>query len=243
MTNELSTMLYRINFRYILDHFLDQALWKKSWRIYEYDGCILEMRLSEISITDDKLRLTIKRPQSYGSHSLSLPLAKEHFNETVFYKMLFSNMLDALHGAEYWDITKTAAYEAASQTEDDVHDANKQKAEDYLDSLDIEDRAIRKAYIDAYVDENSVSLTSKVILQLRYLIHSSRYLMLAYQFENLAPEQSKNLIETVRNKCLGDGVEDQIQEITEALKLFNFEEMSNLDDAIQHLKESKENET
>ena len=240
--NELSTMLYRINFRYILDHFLDQALWKKSWRIYEYDDCILEMRLTSINIQENKLQLTIKRPNSWGTYTLSLPLAKEHFNEAVFYKSLFSNMSQAISGAEFYEIANSAPYRAAGRAQNDVDDANREKAKNHLDELGIEDKAVRKAYIEAFVADNSVSLTSNVVEQLKYRIHSSRYLMLAYQFENIVPEQSEELIKTVRNKCLGDGVDQQIEQITQALSLFNYEEMTSLSDALDYLKEKQQEE-
>lgn len=240
--NELSTMLYRINFRYILDHFLDQALWKKSWRIYEYDGCQIDMRLYSINIDENKLILSVRRARHWQNNTFSLPLAKEHFNEEVFYRQLFTNLISTIRQSENTEIYESEPYKAARYQEVLNRELNKAKAEKKLDELGIDDEDVRKAYIESYTEDNQVYLASQVIESLRYILHSARYLMLAYQFENILPEQSKALITEVRAKCLDEGIDHQTKQITQALTLFNFEEMTNLKDALEHLKEKQQEE-
>lgn len=239
--NQISTVLYRINFKYIIDNCLNRELWKKEWTIYDYDNFKVLMRLRSINITDNSLDIKVYSPPRMGSWStvsiISIPMHKDHFNETVFYQKLFTSMRDVISGVERDTIRNTSIYDTALEMETAREKANEQRAVEYLDNEGVTDEKIREAYIEKYVSDNRVDLTSDVIIRLKYTIHTSRYLMLGHQFEKLCPDKTSALIDDIQSKFADDTVAEYTEKVTKALSRIDFEEMSDLDDALESLED------
>lgn len=240
--NALSTVLYQINFKYIIKNCLNRELWKKEWAIYDYDEFKVMMRLQSIDIADDSLRVKVyvNRHRLWEiAYFASLPMHKDHFNETVFYQKLFTAIHDVIDRAEHDDIRTTSLYDAAREMENARDEANKQCASDYLDEKGIMDDAIREAYIEKFVADNQIYLTSDVIARLKYTIFTSRYLMLAHQFEKGCPEKASSLIDNIQAKFADETVVEYMEKITKALSMIDFEEMSDLTDALKSLEDEE----
>ena len=55
MTKQLSTKLYKLNFRELIDNATNRAYWTKKWEIFQYDGISITFILDSIDITGNKL--------------------------------------------------------------------------------------------------------------------------------------------------------------------------------------------
>lgn len=193
--SELSTIIYQVNFKYIIDNCLDKNMWRKKWKIFEYDNTSLELCLYSINLSDNTLSLTVCGSGSgYRTSSFSLPLSEEHFNEEVFYQKLFSAIRFVLELSELYLIKGTEIYEEAVQKDDDYEDLLKTKAEKRLDDLGIDDEEVRYIYIKEYVNERESNFASGLINKMRYHYSTHLYYMLCYQFEKLAKNYSQNLL-------------------------------------------------
>lgn len=230
--DEISTRLYKINFKYIIENHLNKALWKKAWLVYDYDHFKVNLRLDNISIARNKITLAI------GNTSVDIPLSEDHYNETVFYKSIFSAIKSSIKDRERDAIRGTAAYAKACELDSQNDDKNREIAERRLDELNIDDEEVRKAYIEKYVGENQSQYWYDIYQRFEYSINTPRYLMLAYQFEKECPEYSAELISAITSKFADDTVEEYQARITAAFELIDFEEMKDLNDAIEQAKEN-----
>ena len=65
MKNELSTKLYKLDFKELVNNATNKAYWNKKWEIFNYDGMSVEFFLESINIVHNKLngkiRLTLCR--------------------------------------------------------------------------------------------------------------------------------------------------------------------------------------
>lgn len=230
--DEISTRLYKINFKYIIENHLNKALWKKSWLVYDYDHFKVNLRLDNISIARNKITLSI------GNANVEIPLSDDHFNETVFYKSVFSAIKSNIKDHERSAIRGTEAYAKACELDGQNDDKNRKIAERRLDELNIDDEEVREAYIDKYIDERRSHYWHEIYQRFEYSIQTPRYLMLAYQFEKECPEYAAELISTITSKFADDTVEEYQARITEAFELIDFEEMTDLNEAIERAKEN-----
>lgn len=250
--NEISTKLYRINFKYLLENVLDRAMWKKSWTVYDYDNCRIDLRLSSIDVTGETVMLRIysNRKRHWfstdtNSTSVSLPLAQDHFNELVFYQKVFSAIESVLQGEERDFIRDTPPYETAKRLEDETDEKNTETAKQICIDRGLyeeEDKDIIEAYVDKYVSDKQVYFTSELLERMKYVTHSQRYLMLAYQFEKNCKNHSSMLLERVNDKFADDSLEDIQKVVQKALELVEENEMENLKDAMDQILEEESEE-
>lgn len=237
---QVSTVLYRINFKYIIENCVNKELWKKKWVIYEYDNIKIIMQLSEIDVRYDTIKLRVSGPLLWDAMSVELPMKEDHFNETVFYQKLLSAIKAVIEYSEDSEIEKSPLYKSANDMEYTRDETNEKVANDYLDGLGITDKKVRESYIDQYVSENSINLRSDVKTRLRYTIHTARYLMLGYQFEKLCEDKAKALIDEVGSKFENQEVEEYVSQISKALEMIDFQEMTSIGEALKKLEEQDE---
>jgi len=240
--NELSTKLYKVNFKYLIDNALDKKLWSQSWLIYDYDNFKITLCLNSILIREEKINLRLTGNDVDWSNNLSIPMCDEHYNVKVFSKSLFSSMLYLLQWEEDKYIQQHPLYLRAIALEKEQKRTLEKVAWEYCKGIGITDVSIINAYAKDYVEQNCSNFTSDVYWQLRYTLTSARYLMLAYQFEQDCPENSQNLITRVNDKLkeLNHDTEPLFEQLEKALDLIEYEEMSNLSEALELVKEREE---
>jgi len=237
---QVSTLLYRINFKYIIENCLNKELWKKKWVIYDYDNIKIIMQLSEIDVRYDTINLRVSGPLLWDAIRVEIPMKEDHFNETVFYQKLLRAIKLVIEYSEDSEIEKSPLYKSARDMEYTRDETNEKVANDYLDGSGITDKKVRESYIDQYVSENSINLRSDVKTRLRYTIHTARYLMLGYQFEKLCEDKAKALIDEVGAKFEDQEVEDYVSQISRALEMIDFQEMTTIGEALKKLEERNE---
>ena len=237
--SELSTIVYQVNFKYIIDNCLDKKMWHKKWKIFEYDNKSLELYLYSINLSENQLVLVIREVGTlYRSSSFSLPLSEDHFNEQVFYQKLFSAIHSVIVASEVNFIKQTESYLAAVQMDEEFRDSLEQRAKERLDVLDIKDTEIRELYIDDYINSKSSSFASGFVDKMKYHYFTPLYYMLCYQFEKLSNKYANNLLDQLdtvsvenRDKIINkvklafekidlyDMVDDDVNRINDVLSL------------------------
>ena len=233
MENELSTVIYKINFRYILKNYLNKELWKKQWTLFDYNNVVRKMRIKAIDIASNKIILAIDDGGYYYSFSPSfeIPLSEAHFSEKVFTDTLFRTLWSDLVNLERSRIRKLDAYEMALTADYDLKDRRKEIAEEFLDDNNVTNETIREAYIDHFVDsfEDDDANADRVLAELKYKVTPELFLMLSLQYEK--EDQYQEVI---------DRIEDEdVEELKERLKqdYENFDVDDMTVDAKEHLEE------
>ena len=165
MSNELSTKVYKLDFKELIDNATNKVYWAKKWALFEYNGLKIEFTLNYIDITDNKLlgklELNGKEHKGYLRNPtvlMSIPLEEANFNEIALNKELVGRVCSLYIDLGERDLRISDEYYNLKAVEDDFNGKLEEIAEDFLDSHGIDNRSIREAYIDKYVGDNSKNI-------------------------------------------------------------------------------------
>lgn len=166
MNNELSTKLYKLDFKELVDNATNKAYWNKKWTLFQYDGLYVEFILDSIDITNNKLscKLELQGVDTKGYWSspnqyIRIPLQDENFNELALTKELVGKIDSLFLEQGERDLKLTDDYYNLKELEDDFKDKLEDIANDFLDSNGVDNKSIREVYIDDYVDRNKKDYT------------------------------------------------------------------------------------
>jgi hypothetical protein len=161
----VSTTLYKIDYGFIQAHYLDTEYWKKEWKIFDYAGMTLTLKLKQIDLEENLILIRITAhfagdrekglaPLGYGyTGDFWIPISHEEYKDANFQKKLKGCCCDLMGQLERYYIQSGSAYEEMEQWNSDREDAARQEAEDFLDKLGYANKDVREAYIDWYVDK------------------------------------------------------------------------------------------
>ena len=165
MSNELSTKVYKLDFKELIDNATNKVYWTKRWALFEYNGLRIEFTLHSIEITDNKLfgrlELNGKEHKGYWRNPtllMTIPLEEANFNEIALNKELVGKVCSLYTNLGKRDLEISDEYYNLKEVEDDFNGKLEEIAEDFLDSNDIDNKSIREAYIDKYVSDNSKNI-------------------------------------------------------------------------------------
>lgn len=187
-SKEVSTKIFKFDIDFILKNYLDQRLWNKTWTIFEYDGLKLSMRLTKIDLQDRNIYYEIVGTNDkYNTRMFlwysKIPIDLQEENKQQYIKSFHRTCFEAISSLEWYAIFFSDAYIMALKNEDEYNDTLKDIANEFLDKNDVTNKAIRDAYIDAYVSDNSIkSYTSAVAESQRDFRYSRYFLTLSLYF-------------------------------------------------------------
>lgn len=190
--SELSTKIYKINWKYVFDHALDRQFWKKSWDIFQVDGVKFTLHLVKIAVIDNTIMFKIKSNTGYWDYGLfELSMDPAHFNEEVFNNKVYGTARRLLEDLEENNIKDLPSYEIAKARDEDLEEiAEQELREEICDDLGLSKDNLTNAQEDivtTYVDTKMREITtnrSLVISRLRGIHHRSRYGLLALTLGN-----------------------------------------------------------
>jgi hypothetical protein len=180
-----STILYKVNFKYIIDHCLDKEMWKQSWPLMEYDGLSIDLRLLGINIEDNDIQLSVRTTDNTKEHfywnkmdySFNIPLDISHYNDGIFIQKLNAYVITGINYFERNAISRTKTYEQAKKLDEDAKERFENGVNERLDNLNILDDEIRKAFIDKKLkDFDDFKEKELVISEMQYRFRLRYYL-------------------------------------------------------------------
>jgi len=222
--HDLSLKVFKFDFDYILDNFLNRKLWDKSWTIFEYDGYIIDVQLYRIDITDARIVLRVSLKGKYNTNSyLWLPYKKEARNKKVFTNNLLGTCITLIEYAENQKIYGFKSYKDANELTRSHNKLLREIANTFLTENNVTNDTIRSAYIDWYVDDNYLDYSSEVVSARRYKHLTGLYLTLCLYFGNRERyERITNNINMNTNRMAK--LETEIQEFIEKIKTNDYRE-------------------
>ena len=223
--NELSCVVYKVDFKYLIENCLRRELWNKSWTVYNYDNLKIDLALYQIAVEENELHLSIKGTHSY----FSVPMSKDHFNEVVFSKSLKRQIEQVIEVKENIAINALDVMKNAASYDDQLKNSLTERAEAFLDENGVTNSEIREVYIDYFVDSKFESFANRIRTSMKHRVHPQRYLMLYNQFGD------KDSYEYVVNKNNENDNADRIKEIEEELAQLNIEYETMIDDLCEDM--------
>jgi hypothetical protein len=178
--SELSTKIVKLDLDFILNHYLNRALWKKKWTIFKFDGYKITAHLYNLNFEDDKVSLLISLYSALGTRLdyefVYLSTNDEHRNLKVLNQKLSGKVVMLIETLERSKIRQLDEYQDAIDAEHRAKAIIKERAEALLDELEITNDDIRQAYIDSQRSNSRIDYTSAVVSAYKYKILTSFYL-------------------------------------------------------------------
>ena len=164
--NQISTKLYKLDFKDLINNATNRVYWNKKWTLFQYDGLYVEFILDSIDIINNKLscKLELQGVETRGYWSvpfgyMRIPLQDGNFNELALIKELVGKVGELFLEQGERDLKLTDDYYNLKELEDDFKDKLEEIANDFLDSNGVDNKSIREVYIDDYVDRNKKDYT------------------------------------------------------------------------------------
>jgi len=202
--NEVSSKVYKFDFQFIYDNFLDQRIWKKKWLIFKYGDISIYVQIFEISIYSNSIRLAIVVEYTGKLYdiwsrvcmgTLNMPLDEANRNKTTIENGLVGTAIRQMRELEERVICTLPGYVRAKELDDQSDEKNKKIAKGILDKLGIKDKRIRKAFIEKYMDDNREDYRYDYARKMQYKIWPEYYLAyIAYADENNNEGYTKKMI-------------------------------------------------
>lgn len=215
--------IYKMDWNFLIQNYLDQKLWSKDWTLFEYKGFKISISLYNIYTKNEKIyfeiTLTHKEPDSNFITTKTKQIDYSlKIDEVKFLKKKINSAIwELLVQAECdWYIK----YEEEWDKLDDMKEEERERltaiAEEFLDDHDVTNENIREAYIEAYVDEYE-----RTYQLLRDYEESRRYNALPDLFLvwlDSLEEDDKAKRQTLKEKLGSEKLEKVRQEISEYQK-------------------------
>ncbi|MCR0266193.1 hypothetical protein MKC73_20085 [[Clostridium] innocuum] len=208
--------IWKMDYSFIIENYLNPALWQKTWTLFEYKDFVITIRLTKIETENMRIvfHLNLRdngRPNTWGDQ------------EDVSYSLNGSNikfLIKSINGA----IFRMISYHERHHVLEDlpVYTEAKQQgkreiekltalASEFLDDEGVTNKDVREAYIDKYVDDNKQN--DEYIYRLRsayeYHLLADFYLVFAESINDDAKYQ------TVMDRLEENEIENVLKEINQ----------------------------
>ena len=152
--------IYKMDWDFLIQNYLDQKLWSKSWTLFEYKGFKVSISLYNIFTKNEKIyfevTLTHKDPDSdyivtktkqidYSLKIDDVKFLKKKINSAIWDLFLL--------GECDWYIHDEERYLELVELKEEERKRLADIAKEFLDDNDVTNENIREAYIEAYVNE------------------------------------------------------------------------------------------
>lgn len=152
--------IYKMDWDFLIQNYLDQKLWSKSWTLFEYKGFKVSISLYNIFTKNEKIyfevTLTHKDPDSnyivtetkqidYSLKIDDVKFLKKKINSAIWNLFLL--------GECDWYIHYEERYLELVELKKEERERLADIAKEFLDDNDVTNENIREAYIEAYVNE------------------------------------------------------------------------------------------
>lgn len=155
---ELSTVLYKVNWEYLIKHSLEKSFWKNKWQIFKVDNVKITLIIDEINVRSNQVIFRACVNDNYWeSQTIWIPMDKEHFNEVVFNRKVYSTIESLLYSKESELIRNEPEYKRLLELDRENNDVAKdqfiENAKEVLGFEGLLNEAQRNA-LNLYVNEN-----------------------------------------------------------------------------------------
>ena len=228
MKNELSTIIYKPNWKYLIENCLKKELWEKTWVVFEYDEVKATMYLDSIDVCSKRAVFYVTLKGHYAIQT-RIPLSKEHYNEIVFNNSLYNSISSLLVNAEKKVIEGFEVYQEAEHLDLEFEKESICRAEDYIEKL-TDDERFREVFIDSFRDSlDTYKNRNEVLDMFRNKVKTNRQLMLATLYGQeehyqrylkflIDDEEKENIIAELQGELENIDIKEMVDEVLEDFK-------------------------
>lgn len=150
--------VYEVDYKFIISNYLNRELWDKEWTLFQYKNFVFTLSLERINTKSKdiifKVRLTsdldIYSNSSCSEITYRIGVTTIEQLKNIIKQCMWNRILSL----ETNYIQTTDEYDSIKRGWDEQKDILTKIAKDFLDENNVENKEIRNAYIDYYVNEN-----------------------------------------------------------------------------------------
>lgn len=235
MTNNMEKGLilkvWKMDYSFLINNYLDQSLWEKTWTLFQYKNFEIQLYLDQIMTRDQKLRFGIK--------CLCHKDTKDdrcYFVEDVFYSLKLNDisfLKRAINSAIWSSINDLERAYFIRETEEYIDldgQAYEEKykleriANDFLDEVGVTSNDCREAYIDAYVEENWKlrDIRDEYVNSRQFQEITDFWIAWISCLED--ENRQEQWLDRIKNACSDDKWKEKLEEANEYIKYMETEE-------------------
>ena len=145
--------VWKVDYDFLINNYLDKNLWKKSWNLFAYKNHIFTLNLSTIDVSDDSICFRIRKNNDlsdsiwFNTRNEDITFLKRKINGVIF---------RLIETSEEQEIKSMTGYEEILERQALARDEYEDEANAYLDSLNIDDDEVREPYIERYVNKREL---------------------------------------------------------------------------------------
>lgn len=210
--------VYKMDYSFIIKNYLNPALWKRVWTLFEYGDFVITIRIASIDTINNKITFTQQLKDNSGNCTYStdensivyslngskIEFLIKNINGTILRSIQYH---EKHHVFETLDIYKSALEQGERERE-----KLNQIASDFLDNEGVKNEEIRECYIDSYVSNNTTNgmYISNLMTAFQYHLLTDLYLVF---LDSIGDENNYKLV----LDSLGD---DEIEAVTQKINEF-----------------------
>ena len=223
--------VYEIDYDFIIKNYLDKELWQKKWTLFVYKDNVFTINLHSINCKNNAITFEINYNKlehcwysntvDYYVDNMSIDILKRLIEGVMFRLMDYYEELLIKASDRYMEL-----YRMEVKEDNLLRDI----ANEFLDSEGVTNQEIRDAYIDAYVDNNSISgdYTSRYIQESKHTVLTELKLI----FTKITKNEKREHI--IKEANVSNNIEELNKEIDEFLEnLENEEYINELNDRLE----------
>lgn len=210
--NEITTTLSKINYEFLMKHYLDPKYWRKEWIIYDYGSLKVTLKLKQIDIQSDRIVLMLmveykgdkkkNYPRETSISYVFIPINHPEYNETLFMQKIYSEVATTLTIIERYIVWGFPEYKQEEKRVFEKTKLLKERARAYAKEHNIKDEYIIDSIIEAFKDEYLDDYRNDIIIKYQdELLVKERLLFASFSnYEKKVKELSEKLNKTKVSK-------------------------------------------
>lgn len=152
--------VYKMDWNFLIQNYLDKRLWSKDWTLFEYKGFKVSISLYNIYTKNEKIYFEISLSHKEPEENYIVTKTKQidyslKIDDVKFLKKKINSAIWDLFllGECDWYIHYEERYLELVKLREEERERLADIAKEFLDDNDITNENIREAYIEAYVNE------------------------------------------------------------------------------------------
>lgn len=153
--NNVSTVVTKLDFNFILDNFHRRKLWDKTWTIFEYGEMKTEISIASIQPRSGSVEFLLVTflGDNIERTLIDISYKQDHRNMEAIHNRIRGAIVRDLNYIERRILRQTPEYFKAEAADESYESFIREEAEEVLDDNNITHDDIREAYIDSQVSK------------------------------------------------------------------------------------------
>ena len=158
---DLAIKVYDIDYSFLLKNYLNPEYWNKSWHLFVYKDFALDLSMYSIDCEDKKICFKIKGTHGENNRITFIYYYLNNTTIPVLKKQINGAIISVMESIEKCEIREQNGYTRLCELETEENEQLESLAVDFLNEHEINNKKLRKLFIDDYKSAYSTMYEKK----------------------------------------------------------------------------------